>query len=58
MVAAVAAGTVLEYAANIIAENIYSQVDDEGKQQVLIEDIVDHKSDATAVPKSQTPGSM
>ena len=36
-------GEVLEYAANVIAENIYSQVDDEGHYQLLLDEIVDHK---------------
>jgi hypothetical protein len=44
---------VLEYAANVIAENLYSQVDDEGHHQVMIEDIVDHKKDSSAVTKDQ-----
>jgi predicted GNAT superfamily acetyltransferase len=42
---------VLEYAANVIAENLYSQVDNEGHHQVMIEDIVDHKKDSSAVFK-------
>ena len=36
-----------EYTANIIAESIYSQVDDEGKEHLLVEDLIDHrKTDA------------
>jgi hypothetical protein len=42
-------GQVLEYAANVIAENLYSQVDEEGHQQVMLDKIVDHKSDNSAV---------
>lgn len=42
-------GQVLEYAANLIAENLYSQVDDEGHHQVMFEEIIDHKSDTSAV---------
>ena len=45
-------GEVLEYSANIIAENLYSQVDEEGHHQVMIEDIIDHKKDSTAVSKA------
>ena len=43
-------GEVLEYSANVIAENLYSQVDDEGHHQVMIDNIIDHKKDSTAVP--------
>jgi phage baseplate assembly protein gpV len=44
-------GTVLEYAANDIAENLYSQVDDEGQLKVMMEDIVVDKKDSSAVTK-------
>jgi hypothetical protein len=40
---------VLEYAANVIAENLYSEVDEEGHRQVMFDEIVDHKSDKSAV---------
>ena len=43
-------GEVLEYSANVIAENLYSQVDDEGHHQVMIDNIINHKKDLTAVP--------
>jgi hypothetical protein len=39
------------YAANIIAENIYSQVDAEGNQFLLLAEIVDHRKDASAIEK-------
>jgi hypothetical protein len=42
-------GQVLEYAANLIAENLYSQVDDEGHHQVMFDEIIDHNSDMTAI---------
>jgi hypothetical protein len=42
-------GQVLEYAANVIAENLYSQVDEEGHHQVMLDEIVDHKSNKSAV---------
>jgi hypothetical protein len=46
-------GQVKEYAANIIAENMLSQVDSEGYSTSLIQGILDYKKDeATAVPKS------
>ena len=38
-------GEVLEYAANVIAENLYSTVNDEGHRHVSLDSIVDHKSD-------------
>ena len=44
-------GEVLEHAANVIAENMHSQVDDEGHQQVVLDSITGHKSDGSAVKK-------
>ena len=44
-------GNVAAYTANIIAENLYSQVDEEGKQYLMLDCIVDHKSDGTATTK-------
>ena len=43
-------GDIREYAANVIAESIYSQVDDEGRYHLLLESLVDHSKDDTAVP--------
>ena len=44
-------GKVKEYAANILAENVLSQVDPDGHNQLLVEAIVDFKKDvATVVP--------
>lgn len=42
-------GTEKEYTANLIAESLYSQVDVEGNQYLLLDEILDHKSDGTAV---------
>lgn len=42
-------GATQELTANIIAEALYSQVDSEGKQFLLMEEITDHRKDATAV---------
>jgi Reverse transcriptase (RNA-dependent DNA polymerase) len=42
-------GTEQEYTANLIAESLYSQVDDEGNQFILLDEILDHKSDSTAI---------
>ena len=46
-------GEVKEYAANVIAENVLSQVDSEGFTLRLMEGIIDHhKDEATAVSKA------
>jgi hypothetical protein len=39
------------FTANIIAENLYSQVDSEGNSYSILEEIINHKSDGTAVSK-------
>jgi hypothetical protein len=44
-------GVQAEYQANLIAENLYSQIDDEGRQYSQIEGIADHKCDEDAIPK-------
>ncbi|MGH7954663.1 MAG: hypothetical protein ACREOZ_01755, partial [Gloeomargaritales cyanobacterium] len=44
-------GHVEEYAANVIAESLYSQVDNEGNQYLIMREIVDHKKDGTAIAK-------
>ena len=44
-------GSVRQYAANIIAENLYSQVDDEGFRYQLLDEIIDHKTDEQAISK-------
>jgi len=46
-------GDVQEYAANVIAENMLSQVDSDGYSLSLIQGIVDHRSNSSAVPKSE-----
>ena len=46
-------GSIFQYAANIIAENIYSQIDKEGYRYQLLECIMDHQKDGRAVPKSE-----
>ena len=43
-------GDLREYAANVIAESIYSQVDDEGRHVLLMDALVDHIKDDTAIP--------
>jgi hypothetical protein len=42
-------GTMDTYSANIIAENLYSQVDTEGKQYQVISEIIDHRTNGHAV---------
>ena len=44
-------GQVKEYAANIIAENLLMQVDEEGYSLTMMKDIIDYKKDAAvAIP--------
>jgi len=40
-----------KYAANVIAENLYLQVDSEGQHYAVMKEIVDHRSNATAISK-------
>ena len=42
-----------EYTANMIAENMFAQVDDEGRQMLLLKEICDFKKDGHAVPKEE-----
>jgi hypothetical protein len=44
-------GEIKEYSANIIAENIYSQVDDSGTYSTNLDSILSHKTDDSAVHK-------
>jgi hypothetical protein len=44
-------GEVLEYSANVIAQNSYAQVDSEGKRYLLMDSIIDHIKDHIAVLK-------
>jgi len=46
-------GHVEEFSANIIAECIYSQLDNEGRQYVLIDSIIDHKTTDDKLPEEQ-----
>ena len=45
-------GSIRDYGANVIAENIYSQVDEHGYRQQTLDCIMEHSKDSTAVPKS------
>ena len=42
-------GAVERYHANIIAENIYSRIDGDGYSQYILDEILDHKSDDSAI---------
>jgi hypothetical protein len=42
-------GEEAEYAANVIAQNMYAQCDTEGNQYLLMESLVDYKTDGHAV---------
>ncbi len=44
-------GHVESVSANLIAQNLYSQLDDEGKRHILLTDIVDHRRDERAIDK-------
>jgi hypothetical protein len=46
-------GTHEKYQANVIAENMFAQVDTEGSQFLLLQEITDHKSDNSAIPISE-----
>ena len=42
-------GEIKEYAANVIAENMYSQVDSEGHRYQLLAGVIDHRKNGNAV---------
>ena len=42
-------GEVKEFAANVIAENLYAQIDEDGQHHQILSAIIDHKKDDTAV---------
>jgi hypothetical protein len=46
-------GHVEEYSANVIAQNIYSQLDSEGYRYTMMEEITDFKKDDSAVPSEE-----
>lgn len=43
-------GTINEYTANVIAENLWNQTDDDGYNYSLLYEIIGHRRDDTAVP--------
>jgi len=44
-------GAVKQYSANIIAENMYAQVDSEGRQYNILDSIIDYSKDGSAIQK-------
>ena len=42
-----------EYTANLVAENLFAQCDDDGNYAILLDEIIDHKHDETATPIGQ-----
>ena len=44
-------GMIQQYSANIIAENLYSQVDEDGRRYTMLDDIVEYSNDANAIDK-------
>ena len=46
-------GTVQQYAANVIAENLYESCDDDRKRYQYLDEMIGHKKLDSAVPKSQ-----
>ena len=46
-------GTIKAYAANVIAQNMYAAMSDDGKCRQVIESILDHRTDQDVLPKSK-----
>jgi len=46
-------GTYQRYQANVIAENIFAQVDDDGRETLVLEEICGHRTDGNAIPLSR-----
>jgi hypothetical protein len=42
-------GAIIEYAANTIAENLYSQIDEQGNKHLIFKAIIDHRRDNSTV---------
>ena len=39
-----------EHTANLVAENLFAQCDEDGNYRILFDQIIDHKHDETAIP--------
>ena len=46
-------GTIERYAANVIAENMFAQVDEEGNMYSILKEVMDHRKTNEAVPISE-----
>ena len=46
-------GQIKEYAANVIAENMYNQVDPDGHNVNLLDSIINYRKDDTAVDRDK-----
>ena len=46
-------GTYEKYQANTIAENLFAQTDDEGRESLLLDEICGHRKDGNAIPRSK-----
>ena len=46
-------GTIKEYAANVIAQNIYAAMSDDTKGRQAIKSILDHRTDQDVLPNSK-----
>ena len=46
-------GTIKEYAANVIAQNMHAAMSDDGKCRQAIKSILDHRTDQDEKPKSK-----
>ncbi len=46
-------GNMEELIANIIAENLIAQVDEEGRRQLMLDKIIDHRTNREAISKCQ-----
>ena len=44
-------GSIQQYSANVIAENIFNQVDEEGYRYIFLDEIVDYRKDEGAIEK-------
>ena len=42
-------GRIYRYSANVIPENIFAQYDDEGRRRAVLQEITDHRNDATSI---------
>ena len=45
-------GAVQQYGANVIAENLYGQVNEDGYRYQLLDSIIDHRTDGTRLCRS------